>query len=424
MKRQGAPAGPPPSPWLLRDSAEIQAEVERLQTESGRATASVWVLLAGAIAYSAVNVALFAVKHGVPKQTAWALDLLFAVGLVVVIQADSVLARHGRHGGSWVAAARIYCGAATLTLNIWAPVAEGDPGAVLTHVVAPLLLVLLAEAVPRIRRHYAALIKELLGELRDRDQSEQATVRQSEDQRRADQRHAEDQAAAERRQVAESAAAERERQRQLEERQLEVAARQAAADEAAARTERDRVAAAVERDRLAAQARVRQAELDAERARDEAAAERERTRRDRPDRRPRTTPSASARTTPSTSARTTPGASARTTPGATPGAGGTAGAGATSGTGGATRRSPASGPSSADDLLGRARALDVQYRAQSKKPASRRVLQVALGIGTERAAALQQTLAAEAAAGGTDRSPGTTRDQGTGTTAETTAGGA
>lgn len=396
---------------LAVDVDQVREEIAATERAAARQDRLIWLILLGAMAFAAVGVAVFAVKHGVPKQVAWGLDPLVACALVIVIQGDAVLGRHVKDSPGWGKALRIFAGLATLAANTWSWWAAADWAGVFLHAIAPCVLIGAAEASVAYRKKYAELVAELRGKLagvdeaarterdraaeraaaeaRDR-RAEQAAREQAEAERDAEERR--DQLAAERDRLA---AAERQEAARLalEERRLEIAAeadraRLRTAEEARraaeAEAEAARVRAAADTERTRADTARAEAEAEtariaaAEQRRRDQAADRERRRQDRTTDAVGTTPG----TTPGTTVRTT----GRTTAGTTLGTAGrtTSGTGTTAGRGTGL---------STEQLLARARELDVQARTGAGAPITRRRLQAALGIGSDRAQALLVQLA-------------------------------
>lgn len=387
---------------LAVDVDQVREEIAATERAAARQDRLIWLILLGAMAFAAVGVAVFAIKHGVPVQVAWALDPLVACALVIVIQGDAVLGRHTKDSPGWGKALRIFAGLATLGANTWSSWAAADWAGVFLHAIAPCVLIGAAEASVAYRKKYAELVAELRGKLAGVDEAarterDRAAERAAAEDRarRAEQAAREqaeaEQAAEERRQqlTAERdrlAAAERQEAARLalEERRLEIAADADRARLATAEATRRTAEAEAEAARVRAAANIELAQADADRATAEAeqariaaaeqrrqdqAAERDRRRQDRS--------TGSAGTTAGTTTRATPGTGARTTGGTSPGTTG--------------RTGPATGRAAgltAEQLLARARDLDQQSRQESGAPVSRRRLQAALGIGSDRAQAL------------------------------------
>jgi hypothetical protein len=106
---------------------------------------------------AAATVTAWAVEHGMDPAVAWLVDPLLSVALLAALLGEGVLARHGESGGAWPRVLRWGTAGATLTANTWAPIVAQEPAGVVLHALPPLLLVVLAEAAPRLRLRLAAL---------------------------------------------------------------------------------------------------------------------------------------------------------------------------------------------------------------------------------------------------------------------------
>lgn len=120
--------------------------------------AALWLVALAVGVYSLANVHAVAVGHGTGDPQAWLLAPIVDVALFGGITADSVLSRHRVKPSGWGTALRWFCGGATWTLNVWDAAASGDLGAIVTHSVPPVVLILLAEAAPRYRQQFAQLV--------------------------------------------------------------------------------------------------------------------------------------------------------------------------------------------------------------------------------------------------------------------------
>lgn len=128
-----------------------------------RALAAVAVL---ALTFTAVNVTMLAVRHGVPWPTALLLDPMLALTLGTLLLTDARLAELGTGPPGWAILLRWFAGLATWILNIWTSLwprdrvgvpRDADVTGVVLHSIPPALLILLAEAVAAYRRRIAAL---------------------------------------------------------------------------------------------------------------------------------------------------------------------------------------------------------------------------------------------------------------------------
>ncbi|MFD9572904.1 DUF2637 domain-containing protein [Streptomyces sp. NPDC059982] len=127
-----------------------------------------WLIVGGAMLYSVLTVTPLMGDH-TPAAWRWTapiLPLVVDAAVVIVVRLDSVLARLGGHGGPWPVALRWMTGAMTLALNVGASALAGDLVGVAIHSVAPLLLIVTAEAGLAYRRAITAAVRGL--EERDR----------------------------------------------------------------------------------------------------------------------------------------------------------------------------------------------------------------------------------------------------------------
>jgi len=152
--------------------AEI-ASVERASTYLVRALLAVAI---GALVFTMVNVTLFATAEGVHPLIAWMLDPLASVAMMTILLAEATLSRHGRKAGAWPTALKWAAGLATWAMNTWTSLIDLSAAGLLLHSVAPAIVLLLAEATPRIRRRFAEILTGLRTEL-ERAEAESAEQR-------------------------------------------------------------------------------------------------------------------------------------------------------------------------------------------------------------------------------------------------------
>ncbi|MFB8025896.1 MULTISPECIES: DUF2637 domain-containing protein [unclassified Streptomyces] len=259
------------APMSARFGTMSEAEI---RSAENTLKAGTWAITAGALLFSVLTVTPL-VRTVSPSGWEWTapiLPLVVDAAVIIVVQLDSVISRLGGSGGAWPAILRWMTGVMTLALNVGISALHRDWVGMAVHSVAPLLLIVTAEAGLSYRRAISAALDRI----------------------------AQDQAQAAERQRAEHEAA---AQRQREERQAEKAAAQKAAREAREHDERleqeraDREAArllaeqeyalALERERSEREERELAAKLEQDRiARDHAARmERERAERELAERR-------------------------------------------------------------------------------------------------------------------------------------------
>ncbi len=182
-------------------------------------TIGTWAITAGAVLFSVLTVTPL-VQTVTPDEWDWTAPILPIVvdaAVVIVIRLDSTVSRLGGSGGAWPVVLRWLTGLFTVALNIGLSASQGDLGGVAVHAVAPLLLIVTAEAGLAYRRAIARALDRI-----DREQREEAERRRVHE--RAE-REAREQAQREREQAER---AERERQQERAER-LEREAREHAA---------------------------------------------------------------------------------------------------------------------------------------------------------------------------------------------------
>ncbi|MFG2293113.1 DUF2637 domain-containing protein [Streptomyces sp. NPDC048603] len=150
-----------------------------------------WLIVGGAMLYSVLTVTpLMAAHTSDPWDwTAPILPIVVDAAVVIVVRLDSVLARLGGHAGGWPVTLRWMTGAMTLLLNIGSSALVGDLVGVAVHAVAPLLLIVTAEAGLAYRRALTAAVRALEDEQRaerlarekaaeDREEARQQRVRE------------------------------------------------------------------------------------------------------------------------------------------------------------------------------------------------------------------------------------------------------
>ncbi|MFB7171301.1 DUF2637 domain-containing protein [Streptomyces sp. NPDC056254] len=267
--------------------------MNRVQIRSSERALAVgtWLIVGGAMLYSILTFTPLMAAH-TPAGWRWTapiLPLVVDAAVVIVVRLDSVLARLGGQGGGWPVALRWMTGAMTLALNIGVSALARDLVGVAVHAVAPLLLIVTAEAGLAYRRALTAAV--LAVEARqqaEQDAREQAAAVREENRLRAAREQREHEAAVVREQrehEARMAREEAERQERIRrEEQARVEAAERAKLEAAERREQVREQQQAERERLerqAAQQRELEARERAERERREREARAEQAARER-----------------------------------------------------------------------------------------------------------------------------------------------
>ncbi|MGZ9931712.1 DUF2637 domain-containing protein [Streptomyces sp. NC-S4] len=267
--------------------------MNRVQIRSSERALSVgtWLIVGGSMLYSVLTVTPLMAAH-TPAAWRWTapiLPLVVDAAVVIVVRLDSVLARLGGHGGAWPVALRWMTGTMTLALNVGVSALAGDLVGVAVHSVAPLLLIVTAEAGLAYRRALTAAVLAVEAHKRaEQDARERAAAEREENRLRAAREQREHEVAIAREQrehEARLAREEADRQDRVRREEAERAeAVERAERDARERTEREREQAEAERERLERQA-VQQRELEAkeraERERRERVREQERLERER-----------------------------------------------------------------------------------------------------------------------------------------------
>lgn len=232
-----------------------------------------WVIVAGAVLFSVLTVTPL-VERVTPGGWHWTAPILPVVvdaAVVIVVRVDAIVARLDGEAGPWPMALRWLTGVMTLALNVGNSALTGDLVGVGVHMVAPILLIVTAEASLKWRRAITAAVARI-----ERERADEQARREREQRDREDRSRAERDAVrqAEERQR-EQARADRERDREREsaerEQEREHAARIAREErEHAARLERER------EERADTRARAEQDRRDRERRDERDRQERER----------------------------------------------------------------------------------------------------------------------------------------------------
>lgn len=254
--------------------AQVQSAERTLSTGT-------WAITGGAVLYSVLTVTPL-VERVTPAEWQWTAPILPIVvdaAVVIVVRLDAVVARLGGSGGSWPAVLRWMTGLMTLLLNIGDSALKHDLVGVAVHAVAPLLLIVTAEAGLAYRRAIGRALEHIE---RSRAEEQAAREQQAQEAREHEQRareHAE-QAAREHAERVEREQFEREQNQRREERehaaQIE---RERLASEADMRREQREHDDRVRREQQEREdARRREQQEEAERSRREQTAARERQR--------------------------------------------------------------------------------------------------------------------------------------------------
>lgn len=286
----------------------------QIQSADRVLSAGTWGITAGAVAFSVLTVTPL-VERVTPDGWGWTapiLPLVVDTAVVIVVRLDSVVSRLRTDAGRWPALLRWLTGVMTLLLNIGDSALHRDAVGVAVHSVAPLLLIVTAEAA----RSYRAAIGRALDGI-ERSRAEQAAADRAErtareQQQRADREHEtarreqSEQAAREHAERLERERLDREDRQRREDREHAVLLEQQRAErEAAERREQREAQQAAEQQQRAEQQRAAREHAERERleqaVREQAAAGR-RAAREQREQRPVNTDAPAVNKTPATPA--------------------------------------------------------------------------------------------------------------------------
>jgi hypothetical protein len=135
----------------------VTVTAEQIRRTNLVLTAGTWFLIAGVVFYSLLTTTPFVAEHTAAgwEKSAPLLGLMVDVAFVMALQADSVLAQLGMKGGTWPLVFRWVTGLASVFLNTWHSISTGDWVGVAVHLIAPALLLIVAEVGPVYRRRMA-----------------------------------------------------------------------------------------------------------------------------------------------------------------------------------------------------------------------------------------------------------------------------
>lgn len=140
-------------PALPRRALATMSEKE-LRTAERTLAKGTWAITFGAVLFSVLTVTPL-VEMVTPDRWRWTapiLPLVVDAAVIIVIRLDSTISRLGGSGGFWPGLLRWMTGAMTLALNVGNSALHGDKVGVAVHSVAPLLLIVTAEAALSYRR--------------------------------------------------------------------------------------------------------------------------------------------------------------------------------------------------------------------------------------------------------------------------------
>ncbi|MFE5621697.1 helix-turn-helix domain-containing protein [Streptomyces virginiae] len=112
-------------------------------------TGGQWFLITGLVFYSLMTTTPLVAEHSKWAWSGAALGLIVDAAFIMALSAESTLARHSvTKLGAWPVAFRWFTGLSSVFLNVWASVSAQDWVGVAIHMIAPALVMLLAEVGP------------------------------------------------------------------------------------------------------------------------------------------------------------------------------------------------------------------------------------------------------------------------------------
>ncbi|MGW6261222.1 DUF2637 domain-containing protein [Streptomyces sp. NPDC055085] len=194
---------------------------EQIRSAEKTLSYGTWAITAGAVLFSVLTVTPL-VERVTPdgwSGTAPILPLVVDTAVVIVVRLDATVARLGGTSGAWPAVLRWMTGLMTLLLNIGDSALDGDAVGVAVHSVAPLLLIVTAEAGLAYRRAINRAIERIersrAAETKEREQQERADREREQQAREHREQQARDHAEKVDRERAEREASERAAERDL-----------------------------------------------------------------------------------------------------------------------------------------------------------------------------------------------------------------
>ncbi|XUZ27345.1 hypothetical protein ACQVDT_21415 [Streptomyces sp. RMIT01] len=108
-----------------------------------------WFLITGLVFYSLMTTTPFVSAHSEWAWSGWVLGLIVDAAFIMALSAESTLAKYGvTKLGGWPVAFRWVTGLSSVFLNVWLSVSAHDWVGVAVHLIAPALVMLLAEVGP------------------------------------------------------------------------------------------------------------------------------------------------------------------------------------------------------------------------------------------------------------------------------------
>ncbi|MFH9802785.1 hypothetical protein ACH4M0_11165 [Streptomyces albidoflavus] len=108
-----------------------------------------WFLITGLVFYSLMTTTPFVSAHSEWAWSGWVLGLIVDAAFIMALSAEGTLAKYGvTRLGAWPVAFRWVTGLSSVFLNVWLSVSARDWVGVAVHLIAPALVMLLAEVGP------------------------------------------------------------------------------------------------------------------------------------------------------------------------------------------------------------------------------------------------------------------------------------
>ena len=122
-----------------------------------------WFLIIGLVFYSLMTTTPFVSAHSEWEWSGWVLGLIVDAAFIMALSAEGTLAKYGvTQLGAWPIAFRWVTGLSSVFLNVWLSVAARDWVGVAVHLIAPALVMLLAEVGPVFMKALADAEREAL----------------------------------------------------------------------------------------------------------------------------------------------------------------------------------------------------------------------------------------------------------------------
>jgi hypothetical protein len=247
---------------ITADLDSVRGRHTSLQRAVRAFTVAMAVVVLFAMGTAAVEVQKFAVTAGFAEVSAWLLDPVVGLALVVLMLGETLIADAGGKAPRGASLVRHLAGGVTLVMNCWPSYAAGRADSVLLHAVMPALLIGFAAVAPQFRRALAGQLAQLRTreadlerEWRDRREEVATATARAELDRLARERAAEQEEARQREQA--------ESQRVWREQEATRQRAEAARVESEQRIAEARELARIEQETAAARAAAAQAEAEA-----------------------------------------------------------------------------------------------------------------------------------------------------------------